>query len=237
MRLIFKEHKGILYQKYEFPYCVYAIKESMDSYADLYSKGFLPYSNDFDIQDEIYYLARSIRIDLQCEPLFCFKQKNIFNKFQKVFPFSEIAIQLIDKNLIVEDPEFINWCIIHAKDHFLSEDRLRYILSRPYLKQIMQIKHKDCVLAYLFPIIEAKTLFHIWFSFYDNTISLNDFGKWIILQTIKYAQEHGFKEYYIGTCYGITAFYKLTLSPKTFYFNGEYWDQRVSELRNKIREE
>ena len=67
MRLIYKEHQGISYQKYEFPYCIYAIKEPTDRYVDLYSKGFLPYTNDFSINDEIYYLARSVRIDLQQE--------------------------------------------------------------------------------------------------------------------------------------------------------------------------
>lgn len=152
MRLIFKEHKGISYQKYEFPYCVYAIKEPL----------------------------------------------------------------------------------VYAKDHFLTDERLQYILSRPYLKQIMKIEHGDRVLAFLFPIMERPDMFHIWFNFYDTTIQQNDFGKWILLQTIQYAKRADFKHYYIGTCYGIKAFYKLTLSPHTTYFNGETWDLNVDKLKKSL---
>lgn len=236
MRLIYKEHKGISYQKYEFPYCVYAVKESTDRYTDLYSKGFLPYSNDFSINDEIYYLARSVRIDLQQETLFNYKQNNVINKFRKKFPDEEITILMVDKEQFIDDPIFIRWCLVYAKDHFLTEERLQYILSRPYLKQIMQIWHNDRLLAYLFPITEDDHLFHIWFNFYDATIKESEFGKWILLQTILYAKRAGYKHYYIGTCYGNKAFYKLTLSPHTGYFNGEGWSEDTRSLKIKIRD-
>jgi len=234
MRLIYKEHKGISYQKYEFPYCVYAVKESTDHYTDLYSRGFLPYSNDFSIQDEIYYLARSVRIDLQKETLFNYKQNNVINKFRKKFPDEEITFRMVDKEQFYDDPIFIRWCLVYAKDHFLTEERLLYILSRPYLRQIMQIWQKDRLLANLFPISEDEELFHIWFNFYDTTITQSDFGKWILLQTIMYARRAGYKHYYIGTCYGNKAFYKLTLSPHTSYFNGEGWDLNIEKLKKNI---
>jgi len=234
MRLIYKEHKGILYKKYEFPYCVYAIKEQTDLYVDLYSKGFLPYSNDFSIDEEIYYLARSVRIDLQQETLFNYKQKNVLNKLGKLFPEEEITISLLNKEQFIDDPIFARWCLVYAKDHFLTEERLNYILSRPYMKQIMKVQHGDRIVAFLFPIIEGPDMFHIWFNFYDTTIHENDFGKWILLQTIQYAKQAGFKHYYIGTCYGRSAFYKLTLSPHTSYFNGETWDLNVDKLKKSI---
>ncbi len=236
MRLIYKEHKGISYQKYEFPYCVYAVKETNDRYTDLYSKGFLPYSNDLSINDEIYYLARSVRIDLQQENLFNYKQNNVINKFRKLFPNEEISIRMVDKEQFTNDPIFIRWCLVYAKDHFLKEERLQYILSRPYLRQIMQIWHQDRLLAQLFPIIEDQELFHIWFNFYDTTIKENDFGKWILLQTLQYAKQADFKHYYIGTCYGNKAFYKLTLSPHTSYFNGEGWNEDIRGLKIVNRE-
>ena len=46
MKLIFKEFSVIDYNRYYFPYCVYCIKEQEDTYNDIYSKGFLPYTND-----------------------------------------------------------------------------------------------------------------------------------------------------------------------------------------------
>jgi len=234
MRLIYKEHKGISYQKYEFPYCVYAVKETTDQYTDIYSKGFLPYSNDFSIEDEIYYLARSVRIDLQQKSLFNYKQNNVINKFRKQFTDEEITIQFVNKEKLIHDSVFIKWCLEHAKDHFLTEERLHYILLRPYLKQIMQIWHQDRLLANLFPIMEDEELFHIWFNFYDSSIKQNDFGKWILLQTLLYARKAGYKHYYICTCYGNKAFYKLTLSPHTSYFNGEAWSEDIRGLKNNL---
>ena len=52
MRLLFKENENINYAQYEFPYCVYAIKEKNDLYTDIYKQGFLPYTNDFSISRE-----------------------------------------------------------------------------------------------------------------------------------------------------------------------------------------
>ncbi len=233
MQLKFKEHRGIDYSKYEFPYCVYGIKETSDNYTDIYSKGFLPYTNELDIKEEIYYLARSIRVDLNTK-LWNYKQKNVFNKFSKVYDNEFIKIGLQDKNELKNNPDFRNWCINNAKDGFLSEERLNYILSRPYLKRIITITYKDEILAYIFIVQEEDSFLHVWYSFYNLEIDTNDFGKWILLKIIEWSKENNFSYFYIGTCYSKSAFYKLTLSPFSQYNNGSEWIDDLSGLKKRL---
>lgn len=236
MKIYFEEHSAIDYAHYKFPYCVYAIKNPNDSYQEIYDNGFLPYTNDLAIEEEIYYLARSIRIDLQTT-LFNSKQKNVLNKFAKEFDEERLSFTLIPKEHLSSNKVFLKWCLENAKNNFLSPRRLQYILARPYLKKILAIRYNDKVLAYLFIVSEANNFLHVWYSFYDLSTTFNDFGKWILLQSLKWSNCHGFKYYYIGTCYSKSALYKLTLSPFTTYFNGKTWLPEISELKKRLLEE
>jgi len=230
MKFQFKEYSGIDYSNYAFPYCVYCIKEENDNYSSIYSKGFLPYTNDLQEKEEIYYLARSVRIELKND-LWNYKQKNILNKFSKIYNNDFIKIELHKKETFLSDRSFENWCLNNAKDKFLTVERLNYIKSRPYLKEIMSISYKDNVLAYLFILNENFNFIHIWYSFYDLTKNQNDFGKWILLKVIEWSKKQDYQYLYIGTCYSISAFYKLTLSLFTTYFNGIEWTDKISDLK------
>lgn len=233
MKLLISEFDTYDYQNYRFPYCIHAVKEEGDTYHDLYSKGFLPYSNDLKIKDEIFYLARSIRIPLQGK-IFNYKQQNVLNKFSSIFSDQDIHFTLTKKENLVKNDDFRKWSINNAKENFLSIERLGYILSRPYLEDILEIKHKNQLLGNIYIIKEHPLFAHIWFSFFDLQIPYNDFGKWIILKTMQWLKEFGFQYFYIGTCYGMNAFYKLTLSPQTTFFDGMQWNDNISALKKQL---
>lgn len=235
MKLQFREHIGVDYSKYAFPYCVYCIKEGKDKYHDIYSKGFLPYTNELDIDEEIYYLARSIRIPLMGE-LWNYKQKNVLNKFSKLYDDDFIKIEVQPKEKYLSDKQFQSWCLRNAKNDFLASERLNYIESRPYLKDIMSVSYKDEILAYLFIIHEGSDFLHVWYSFYDFAKNSNDFGKWILLKVIEWSKNQDYQYFYIGTCYSASAFYKLTLSPRATYFDGSIWNENISELKRRLLE-
>ena len=238
MKLVFNAHPGINYKKYEFPYCIYCIKESIDSYNDIYSRGFLPYSNDLSNNEEIYYLARSVRIELEhCK--WNHNQKSILNKFEKTYNNDFLKLEIHPKEKFITDEFFLNWCINNAKNGFLPQDRQRlsYILSRPYLKNIMKISYNDDILAFLYLVCEKNMLIHTWFSFYDFSKNENNFGKWILLKTIEWAKSQNYSFFYIGTCYGEKAFYKLTLGSSTKYFDGKQWNENISELKKHLKTE
>lgn len=233
MKIIYKENQNIDYTQYQFPYCVYCIKEQADSYQDIYAKGFLPYSNDLTIQDEIYYLARSIRVDLNTK-LWNYKQRNVFNKMGKLFDNESLSITLENKENFVADHAFKVWCMQNAKNDFLTEERFAYILSRPYLEKIIKISYNKEILAYLFVVTDEQNFLHVWYSFYDLSKDINDFGKWILLKTIEWCKSQNYAYFYIGTCYSKSALYKLTLSPFTAYYDGNEWVENTSELKKQL---
>lgn len=236
MKLHFKEHNSVDYNNYSFPYCVYCIKEEGDKYSDIYSQGFLPYTNNLDIEDEIYYLAKSIRVDL-ADKIWNSKQKNVFNKFAKIYDENHIKIELKNKAEYIYDENFDNWCLKNAKNNFLNRERLKYIQSRLYLKNIMTISYKGELLAHLYVVRQESNFLHVWFNFYDLKKDMNDFGKWIILQAIQWTKDNNYKYFYIGTCYSRSAFYKLTLSPKVQYFDGMGWNNDISNLKKRLLSE
>ncbi len=236
MKLLYREFPSVDYSQYHFPYCIYAIRESGDSYHELYRQGFLPYSNDLDEVQEIYYLARSVRMNLG-EHRFHFKQNNVLNKFKSAYADEGLQFILRPKSGLLHDEKFHDWCLCNARNHFLSAERLHYILSRPYLTDILEISHQGRLLAYLLPVHENRHFVHVWFSFYDLRQQQGDFGKWILLKTINWYQQQGISWFYIGTCYAQGALYKLTLSNATQYFDGASWRDDVSLLKKKLLSE
>lgn len=233
MKFLFKEHEGIDYNQYKFPYCVYGLKEQKDTYQEIYERGFLPFTNNLKEQNEVYYLARSLRIDLK-EHHFKSRQKNILNKFAKCYQDEHILFQKREKKEMIDNQHFLKWCITNAKNGFLKEERLAYILSRPYLIHILSITYHQETLAHLFIVEENKAFVHVWYSFYDLSVGRNDFGKWIFLKTIAWAKQQGYTKFYIGTCYSKNAFYKLSLSPATSFFDGSNWVPKITELKKKL---
>ena len=64
MRKILKEDR-VDYKNYRFGYTVNIILEESESIEEAFNNGFLPYTGDLDNDKEVYYLARSIRINLK----------------------------------------------------------------------------------------------------------------------------------------------------------------------------
>ncbi|MGK0357470.1 MAG: arginine-tRNA-protein transferase, partial [Spirosomataceae bacterium] len=61
---IFLSENTVDYKSYTFNYAKYCVMESIDELTDVYENGFLPYSGDLRINKEIFYLARSLRVDI-----------------------------------------------------------------------------------------------------------------------------------------------------------------------------
>ena len=60
----FLSEDRIDYQNYRFGYCVNIILEEDDSIEKAFERGYLPYTGNAKYTEEIYYLARSVRINL-----------------------------------------------------------------------------------------------------------------------------------------------------------------------------
>ena len=63
MKIFFSENR-VDYSTYTFDYAIYCLKESQSELPEVYEKGFLPYTGNLSIEGDTFYLARSLRVDL-----------------------------------------------------------------------------------------------------------------------------------------------------------------------------
>ena len=88
MKKILSEDR-IDYQNYRFGYCVNIILEEDDSIEKAFEKGYLPYTCNAKNTEEIYYLERSVRINIS-RYVRLSENKRVIKKFMNL---NQITIQ------------------------------------------------------------------------------------------------------------------------------------------------
>jgi leucyl-tRNA---protein transferase len=229
MKIFFSEFDSI-YSTYTFAYAAYCIMEDQTELPDIYSKGFLPYTDMPWVQEDIFYMARSLRIDLE---LFHDKSENR-RVARKVAPL-EIELERHGKSdFDVADPDFLAFCLRYAEQRLgefaMDEMRLGYVLQRRSLTDIFVFRSHSQVVGYVFAGIEADAA-HYWYSFFDvaymNEYSL---GKWMMWRMIDWAKSNGLRYAYLGTCYERGALYKVQDHSGVEYFSGAGWNRDMGRL-------
>lgn len=61
---IFYSENTVDYSSYTFSYAIYALREGLEDVSPIYDKGFLPYTGNITLEKELFYSARSLRVDL-----------------------------------------------------------------------------------------------------------------------------------------------------------------------------
>ena len=230
---IFKSESFIDYITYTFNYAVYCIKESQNEIPEIYEKGFLPYSNSTELQYETYYLARSLRVDLDrfqdsSENRRVEKKILVLHPSFKVIPVSEF-------NLNHDD--FLNFCLNYGKNRFsegLELERLKYIFNTESISHIFEFKIQNKKVGYVITIIENGTL-HYWFSFFDLDYQKFSLGKHMMFNVIKWASENNLNHVYLGTCYGEKSLYKVRDFKGLSFFDGNRWNSDMKLLKLKCK--
>lgn len=230
---IFRSESFVDYKTYTFNYATYCIKEDQSELPEIYAQGFLPYSNNVNLHEETYYLARSLRVDLSA-----FKEssenRRVVRKIEELQPSFEV---IPTKDFNLNDLEFKNYCLDFASKRFsesISMDRLNYILAAKSISHIFQFKLADKNVGYVISIIENGTL-HYWFSFFDLEYQTYALGKWMMFSVIKWAYEQKMAYVYLGTCYGEKSLYKVRDFKGLSYFDGNQWDSNVKTLKAKCK--
>ena len=230
---IFKSESLVDYSTYTFNYAIYCIKESQEEIPKIYNKGFLPYSNDINLGHETYYLARSLRIDLEDFKISS-ENRRVDKKIQPLNPtFKVTPINDFDIN----NETFINFCMDFASQRFseaISSDRLQYILSAKSISDIFEFEIGGKKVGYVIVIIENGTL-HYWFAFFNLNYQEYGLGKWMMFSVIQWAAEKKFKFVYLGTCYGEKSLYKVRDFKGISFYDGNAWNNDVKLLKLKCK--
>lgn len=232
---IFRSESFVDYKTYTFNYAIYCIKENQSEIPQIYNKGFLPYSNNINLEHETYYMARSLRVDLS---RFTASSENrrVSRKIEALSPsFKVIPIDEFN----IDDPEFKAYCLDFASARFsdkISSERMDYILHTKSISHIFEFSVKEKKAGYVIAIIEQGTL-HYWFAFFDLNLQEYAIGKWMMFSVINWASEQDLTHVYLGTCYGEKSLYKVRDFKGLSYFDGNQWDDNIKTLKIKCKQD
>ena len=230
---IFKSESIVDYSTYTFNYAVYCLKESRADIPEIYNKGFLPYSNDIDLERDIYYLARSLRVNQEN-----FKESSENRRVAKKIAVLQPGLSVIPINdFNISDAKFQKFCLDFASKRFseaISKDRIAYILSNKSISHVFEFTLKQKKVGYVIAIIENDTL-HYWFAFFELDYQEYSLGKWMMFSVINWAAQNNLKYTYLGTCYGAKSLYKVRDFKGLSFFDGNKWNSDMKLLKEKCK--
>ncbi len=229
MRIFFSEARAD-YATYTFSYAVYCVKESQAELPEIYARGFLPYSGDTTLKEEVFYLARSLRVDLSR-----FEDTSENRRVaRKIAPLGVTLEAVPRRDFDGEQPAFRAFCRTYADSRFsggsMDDERLRYIWSRETLTHVLVFRVGETPVGYVFAAMEQNTL-HYWFSFFDTAyLQPYSLGKWMMWETLHWAKRQGLEYVYLGTGYTEKALYKVRDHKGLQFFDGTGWNEDVKLL-------
>lgn len=219
------------YSSYTFNYALYCVQENKAEVPNIYAKGFLPYTGNPALEHEVYYLARSLRVDLDN-----FSDTSENRRVARKAEELDIKLELIKKqNFDLSNTDFVKFCTAYAADRFhdgsMSAERLQYVVSRENASHLFEFTSKGVVVGYVLAVINAGML-HYWYAFFDvQYLQSHSLGKWLMWRVIKWAKENGLNYVYLGTCYGKHALYKIRDHKGLEYWEGNRWSTNTKRLK------
>ncbi|MCI0619598.1 GNAT family N-acetyltransferase [Candidatus Wolfebacteria bacterium] len=228
----FKSEFAHSYATYSFGYCEYAEFENDDVLADVYGKGFLPYTGTPHVRKTLY-MARSARLNLKHFTLNS-ENRRVAKRFDEkltrhVSPVEQF--EYTNENFLVFCTEYFE------KRHgrgVMPRERLLTILEADFpLSIITYTNGQNRTVGYAFEVSD-DTMGHYWYSFYDLTYAYQSLGMWIMIDCAREARKQGKRYYYLGTVYDEKALYKTNFDTLEFW-NGNEWVNDNKLLRTLAR--
>lgn len=230
MKIFFSENQPD-YSTYTFNYAIYCIKEAQSELSNIYNQGFLPYTGNLKIEADIFYLARSLRVNLEQ-----FKDTSENRRINRKIEDLAIGIRVHKKaDFDTEDPAFFDFCMNYAADRFsgnaMTPERLKYVLGKETGSHIISFTSNDKTLGYVLAGIEGNAL-QYWYAFFEQEyMRSHSLGKWMMWRTIHWAKENDLSYVYLGTCYGKHSLYKVRDHKGLEFFDGSKWNADAKLLK------
>ncbi len=234
MRTFFSEYQ-INYATYTFGYAVYCLQEHANEAPGIYARGFLPYTGDITLPYNLFYLARSVRVNLEH-----FRDSSENRRVDHKVRSLGITVTISEiHDVDIENAAFIAFCTQYADARFaggtMDAQRLRYVLTRSSASHILTFSRGNTIVGYVIACITSEML-HYWYAFFDVTyLRSHCLGKWMMWRTIHWAKEQGLRDVYLGTCYGRKALYKVRDHRGCEFFDGAGWNCDLKHLKTLCR--
>lgn len=211
----------------------------LDQAADLewvYADGYLPFSGDPKSPRHLFYMSRSLRVDLS---QFGMDKKRRYDHRQWIS--HGLVRSLMTKDAFLEAHASLatelayKWMKPRFGEAALSLKRFKYILSKPFLDHVMTWHHGNELVAFAF-IVSGNWGAHYWYAFYKNDPDVEFApGHGYMADFINWAQSNGVPFAYLGTSYGMKSRYKSRGIRGIEFWDENAWSsdkERLSTLLN-----
>ena len=229
MKIFYSEYQA-QYVSYTFSYAIYCLQENSEELPLILEKGFLPYTNNLSINKNIFYMARSVRINLEN-----FKDTSENKRVDRKIKALNIELKLIKKTEFKVDDLFQEFCVNYAGKRFadgdMNKDRFNYIYNKHFFNRIFVFYSGNEIYGYVFGSLKNNVL-HYWYAFF-NTDYLREYslGKWMMWKIVSWAKESELDYIYIGTAYKTKALYKIRDHKGIEFFDGLKWNNDTKLLK------
>lgn len=226
MKLFFSEFKAN-YQKYHFPYQVWLLKEQGDLEEKIYETGFLPIRSI----PNVYYLARSLRVDLSRFELSS-ENRRILRKTED---FESGLVPLAKFEYTHQIQKFcIDYMVNKFGEKSMTAAGIRSIFKSGIYNHVFVWRERKTQKEIGYAVcFVSSDLIQYAHAFYDLTYFQQSLGARMMLEVINWTKKSGKKYIYLGTCYEKSALYKTEFKGVEF-FNGFRWSESLDELKELI---
>jgi arginine-tRNA-protein transferase len=204
----------------------------MAELTEIYDKGFLPYTGNINIESDLFYLARSLRVDLQN-----FDDTSENRRVNRLVEPLEIKLEVLDKSTFdTKDTEFVAFCSNYINERIgednMSLERWDYILAQEIGTHFFKFSNSEKVLGYVLAAINEE-LVHYWFAFFDTEyMRTHSLGKWMMWRVIHWSKDNNKKNIYLGTAYKPAALYKIRDHKGLEFWDGQKWNTETKMLKD-----
>jgi leucyl-tRNA---protein transferase len=223
------------YSTYTFNYTMYAVKENQAELDEIYERGFLPYTGNTAIEREIFYLARSLRVNIAN-----FDSTSENRRVCRLVEPLDIKLDVIAKSLFdLNDSVFKAFCGNYIAERIgddnMSLERWDYILKQETGTHIFKFYNENKVFGYVLAAITPKAV-QYWFAFFDTEyMRTHSLGKYMMWAAIDWAKQNQKQYVYLGTAYKPAALYKIRDHKGLEYFDGNGWNQDIKQLKHGVK--
>lgn len=227
----FLSENTVDYTSYTFNYAAYCIKESQEELSEIYDLGYLPYTGNLSIIEDIFYLARSLRVNLSQ-----FDDTSENRRVNRQIEPLNIRMEVLEKATFdLADEEFQSFCLNYINERIgednMSIERWNYILDRQTGTHLVRFSTDEKVVGYVLAALNEEIL-HYWFAFFDTELmKTHSLGKWMMWRLIRWSKDNGLKYTYLGTAYKPSALYKIRDHKGLEFFDGSRWNNDIKILK------
>lgn len=227
----YKAEGPVNYANYRFYYTEWAELARNESPAAAYAGGFLPSSACPRSVPPTFYMARSLRIDLDRWTMD--KKRRYDHRRWQARGAERRAVSPQEFNASLREsavPLALEWMGARFGMPYLEQERLERVLDYPLLTEILTWQEDQRLVAYS-PVIRWPGGAHYWYVFYEpHTEAGPSPGHGYLADFLVWSREQGLAKAYLGTAYGRKSRYKSRGFSGVEFWNGTRWEDGKATL-------